>query len=391
MFMKKIVLILSCVAMLVSCDNSYNIIEEPQNYELPKTRVYALGQSLDNVGTKSSYVWPFTSEDGTWETARFSIRADNTAPDFYDHSSTLYFGRKPGKDGKNRGRVYTGYPYGHYNDRDFDYTKVDKKTGYNIGLFRFVFDRKGLKTQLAIAEAPKVMDILDDEKTDLEAEIAAGKNVTKNQQNLDKVKALMDLGNDYLESHVAWYVVKEVGGARLWHVNGYIADFEPGKPGDKKLPDELEIDIHQQEHLDWSEIKTSIHVRMDVEALEVNIPLDLDDIVEQDDFDIRIYKSYYKTLAEVTTETSYTITHDEKGITIRVDNIDPTMIEELMNQYCDGLTIEVFSYTTSNHADIWEKVKKSTVKTKKPCTPSGQITSAYYDDTALIRVDKALL
>ena len=137
--MKKIVLILSCVAMLASCGDSYNIIEESkQNNDLPKTRVYALGQSLENVGTKSAYpIWPYDSHEG-WEVARFSLRADNTAPDFYDHSSTLYFGRKPGKDGNNRGRVYTGYPYGHYNDRDLDYTKVDKKTGNKIGFSLFL-------------------------------------------------------------------------------------------------------------------------------------------------------------------------------------------------------------------------------------------------------------
>ena len=389
MFMKKILILLLSVVMFVSCDNaSYNIVEDQQNSNLPKTRVYALGQSLENVGTKSSYpIWPYASDEG-WEVARFSLRADNTAPDFYDHSSTLYFGRKPGKDGKNRGRVYTGYPYGHYNDRDLDYTKVDKKTGNNIGLFRYVFDKKGLKTQLAIAEAPLVVDILDDEKNDLEAFIAAGTEVAKNQGKLDQVNALLEKGSDYLESHILWYVVKEVGGAGYWHVNGYIADFEPGKPDPKKIPDELEIDIHQQEHLDWSEIKTSIHVRTDVESIEINIPLAFEDIVEQDDFDIRVYESYYKTYAEIT----YTITHNDKGITIRVDNIEPTMIDELMDQYGDGLTIEIFSYTTSsNNSDIWEKMKKTLVKTKKACNVSGQVTSAFYDEVAPVKVAKELL
>lgn len=350
--------------------------EDEINYSLPETKVFALGQSLNFSGTKG-YAWPYVSELEGWETARFSIRADRSIPDYTDKSSALYYGRKPGKDGKNRGRVYTAYPYGHYNDRDLDYYLKDKKTGNNIGLFRYVYDKKGLKTQLAIAEAPYVEDILDDELNDLNAEkdklVAAGKSTTSVQKKIDDVSGLIDMGHDYLNSHVLWYVVKEVGMRYGWHVNGTIVDYEVGEPDN--IPDNVEVDIHQQEHLEWSEIKTSVHIRTDVESVEINIPLDFDDIVEQDDFDIRVYKTYSKTYANV----DITISHDAKGITIQIDNIASSMIDDLKDKYGDGLTVEIFSYTKSTDvAAVWDKVKNScVVSTGKPCTVVGQITSAY--------------
>ena len=156
--------------------------------------------------------WPKHTDEG-WESARFSIHADGTIPDFYDKSSALYYGRPAGKAGvgsRNIGKVSTLFPYSLYDDRGLDYYKVDKKTGNNVGLFRYMYDTEGLKTQPAILEAPSVVEILADEKDDLEAEIAAGKNVAKNQASLDKVNALIAKGADYLDSHVLWYVVKEV-------------------------------------------------------------------------------------------------------------------------------------------------------------------------------------
>lgn len=374
--MKKLALFLFGAVLLMGCESvSLNDSNEQNSSNLPETKVFALGQTLNFNATKG-YAWPYVSELEGWETARFSIRADGTIPDYTDKSSALYYGRPAGKDGKNRGRVYTAYPYGHYNDRDLDYYQKDKKTGKNIGLFRYVYDRKGLQTQKAIAEAPSVTDILADEVTDLEAKIAAGKEVAKSTAALAHVNSLIDKGADYLNSHVLWYVVKEVGMKNGWHVNGVIVDYEVGEPDN--VPDNVEVDIHQQEHLEWSEIKTSIHIRTDVESVEINIPLDFDDIVEQDDFDIRVYKTYSKVYADV----NVTVKHDEKGITIQVSNIDAAMIDDLKNKYADGLTVEVFSYTKSTDvAAVWDKVKNScVVSTGKPCTVVGQITSAYDND-----------
>ena len=385
--MKKLkiflLILLFCLSMaFISCNNDLtesNNTENIENIIKPSTEIFVQGQylldrdemySAQTRASSSVLSWPYVSNDG-WESARFSIRADGVLPGYIDQSSTLYYGRSAGKPGNNRGRVYTIYPYGHYNDRDYDYYKKNQKTGNNIGLFRYVYDETGMKTQLALLEVPSVVDILGDEVIDLNNEINAGKNVTKNTNILNDVNNLLDKGAEYLDSHVLWYVIKEVGYKNAWHVNGVIKDYEISKPTIGNVINNVEVDIHQQIHKDWNEIKTSIHIRSNCESVKINIPLKYEDIIEQDDFNIRIYDFYYKEYV-----INHTITQDNNGITIEITNIPGTLIDELKNNFGDGLTVEIHSYCTSK--DIWDELSKSCViNTGKPCTVNGQITSAY--------------
>ena len=385
--MKKLkiflLILLFCLSMaFISCNNDLaesNNTENIENIIKPSTEIFVQGQylldrdemySAQTRASSSVLSWPYVSNDG-WESARFSIRADGVLPGYIDQSSTLYYGRSAGKPGNNRGRVYTIYPYGHYNDRDYDYYKKNQKTGNNIGLFRYVYDETGMKTQLALLEVPSVVDILGDEVIDLNNEINAGKNVTKNTNILNDVNNLLNKGAEYLDSHVLWYVVKEVAYKNAWHVNGVIKDYEISKPTISNIPNNVEIDIHQQIHEDWNEIKTSIHIRAACESIKINIPLNYEDIVEQDDFNIRIYDFYYKEYI-----INHTITHDNNGITIEITNIPSSLIDELKTNFGDGLTVEIHSYCTRK--DIWDQLSKSyVINTGKPCTVNGQITSAY--------------
>jgi len=379
--MKKILFFLVCAALLAACDNENLVVENdnPETVEnvLPETEIFVQGQLLQaKAPTRSGLQWPYVNEEEGWETARFSIRADGTIPDYTDKSSALYFGRSPGKDGNNRGKVYSLYRYGRYNDRDLDYYQKDKKTGNNIGLFRYVYDPRGLETQLAIMEAPLVVDILGDEKLDLETAINNNQNVAKNTANLQKVNDLLDLGSDYLESHVLWYVVKEVGQKNRWHVNGVISENEvPDYTiSPDKVHNEVEVDVHQQVHQDWNEIKTSLHIRADVESVTVNIPIHQEDIIEKDDFAIRVFDFDYSTY-----HITHKVTHDANGITIEIENIPAELIQTLKNNFGDGLTIEIHSYCTTQ--DIWEQLKASrVVSTGKPGTVVGQIHSALHLD-----------
>ena len=388
---KKLILSMLCAPLFVACSSDSDDVVSQQP-STPSTEVFVQGGILSargnmisanttraDVHTDSqhgSYTkWPYVSAEG-WETARFSIRADGQIVGVQDQSSALYFGRSAGKMGRNRGAVYTMYPYDRYNDRDLDYYQKDKKTGENIGLFRCVLDDKGQRTQVAIEDAPLVVDILADEKEDLEAAIAKGQNVTKNQASLDQVNALLAKGSDYLESHVLWYVVKEVGMRYGWHVNGVISDKVVPKIDRSAMAasvkDEVEIDIHQQKHQDWSEIKTSVHVRADVESIKINIPIREDNILEQDDFAIRIYDFYYKEYA-----INHTVTHDANGITIEISNIPAALINQLKATFGDGLTVEIHSYC-KREDEVWDDLKNSAVISMgKPCEQlKGQITSA---------------
>ena len=393
---RKLIVLMLCAPLFVACSSDSNDVVSQQP-STPSTEVFVQGGILSargnmisanttraDVHTDSqhgSYTkWPYVSAEG-WETARFSIRADGKIVGVEDQSSSLYYGRPAGKMGRNRGAVYTLYPYGRYNDRDLDYYQRDKKTGNNIGLFRYVHDDKGQRTQVAIEDAPLVVDILADEKEDLEAAIAKGQNVAKNQENLDKVEALIARGSDYLEKHILWYVVKEVGMKNGWHVNGVLVNLDDPNYEVPKIDrnamaasvkDEVEIDIHQQKHQDWSEIKTSVHVRADVESIKINLPIREDNILEQDDFAIRIYDFYYKEYA-----INHTVTHDANGITIEISNIPADLIQELKQNIGDGLTVEIHSYC-KREDEVWDDLKNSAVISMgKPCEQlKGQITSA---------------
>ena len=370
--MKKFLSLFAIAALLVGCDSETTSDENNSSADnsLPQTEIFVQGQliSANTAETRSGgeYKWPYVNVAEGWETARFSIRADGFIPGYIDQSSTLYYGRAAGKDGGNRGEVYTLYPYGHYNDRDMDYYQKDKKTGNNIGLFRYVLDQAGIQTQFAIKKAPKVVDILQDEIDDNK------KDLTK----LNELMALEAAEPGYLDKHVLWYVVKEVGMKNGWHVNGVIVDYEVPNKGDITYidPNNVEIDIHQQTHQDWNEIRTFVHVRADVESIKINIPLKQTDVIEKDDFAIRVFDFNYKEY-----NITHTVTHDENGITIDITNIPAQLIQELKQNFHDGLTIEIHSYCTTE--DIWEQLSKSrVVKLGKPCTVNGQVTSALRPD-----------
>ena len=410
-YMKRSLILLSIItlaATFVGCNNDAADIIPPVNKEVlkPQTEVYFQGQKLFStdetepsaeakarrikvINPAGGLAWPKHTDDG-WESARFSIRADGTIPDFYDKSSAYYYGRPAGKSGvssRNIGKVSNLYNYPHYNDRDYDYYKVDRKTldengnPMNVGLFRYIYDEEGLKTQPVILEAPSVVEILADEVEDLEAEIAANKNVAKNTATLAKVNELLAKGADYLDSHVLWYVVKEVGGRYRWHVNGVIREQETPEFVIDPIPSNVEVDVHQQVHKDWYEIKTAIHVRTDCESVQVILPLKEEDVLEKDDFDVRVYDFYYKEYAPV----EHKITHDANGITIEITNIPADMIQQMRKDFGDGITIEVHSYCTG---DVWEELKESRVRTGKPCIVEGQVSSALNDQKKPIFVEK---
>ena len=163
-------------------------------------------------------------------------------------------------------------------------------------------------------------------------------------------------------------MVKEVAGQYRWHVNGVIRDVETPEYVIDPITDDVEVDVHQQDHKDWFEIKTSIHVRADVESVKVILPLKEEDILEADDFNVRIFNYDFESY-----QIKHTITHNANGITIEISDIPASLIEELRTNFGDGLTIEVHSYCNK---DVWDDLKNSRVRTGKAHIVNGQITSA---------------
>lgn len=167
---------------------------------------------------------------------------------------------------------------------------------------------------------------------------------------------------------------------------------------------EIEVDIHQQEHKDWNEIKTSVHLR-DTVNVRILIPIPSDYIAIPDDFDIRAGLDYNYitervevkyTVAGQEFETEVVLNHTKQGIEILIDG---TQCKEALKVaralYGDGLTFEIHSYVYSvvQYPEIWSWLKGTeipqTSQTQWPvsgdcCTRTrGQITSAYYESEGI--------
>ena len=165
---------------------------------------------------------------------------------------------------------------------------------------------------------------------------------------------------------------------------------------------EVEFDIHQQEHKDWNEIKTSIHVR-DTAAVHVFLPIPMESQAVADDFDIRtgnVYQyveSFEAKFEFAGKEFSFPveIDHTATGIDILIDCTTAEAKEALKlarGVFDDGITFEIHSYVNPDVAteQIWNWLK--TVKlpsTKTSQWPQdgdisthvrGQVSSAYHMD-----------
>lgn len=165
---------------------------------------------------------------------------------------------------------------------------------------------------------------------------------------------------------------------------------------------EVEFDIHQQEHKDWNEIKTSIHVR-DTAAVRVFLPIPIESQAVSDDFDIRTGDAYkYVENFEAKFEFAgqeftfpVAINHTATGIDILIDCTTAEAKEALKlarGVFDDGITFEIHSYVNPDVAteQIWNWLK--TVKlpsTKTSQWPQdgdisthvrGQVSSAYHMD-----------
>ncbi len=174
------------------------------------------------------------------------------------------------------------------------------------------------------------------------------------------------------------------------------------KPEPTVREGEVEFDIHQQEHKDWNEIKTSIHVR-DTAAVHVFLPIPIESQAVSDDFDIRTGDAYkYVENFEAKFEFAgkefsfpVKINHTATGIDILIDCTTAEAKEALKlarGVFDDGITFEIHSYVNPDVAteQIWNWLK--TVKlpsTKTSQWPQdgdisthvrGQVSSAYHMD-----------
>lgn len=174
----------------------------------------------------------------------------------------------------------------------------------------------------------------------------------------------------------------------------------------KEIVPAVEVDIHHQDHKDWNELKTSIHLR-DTVDVRVFIPVDKVYQAVPDDFDIRSGEDFNYleeetkelvtvkyTVASKEFEVDVQVNHRADGIEILLAGADcAEALRYARGIYGDGLTFEIHSYLypTLEPAFIWNDILKKvqipeTSFSRWPSDGScvthtyGQIHSAYYED-----------
>ena len=251
----------------------------------------------------------------------------------------------------------------------------------------YIYSSDGTAIQSIILSEPTLEDLVN-------ANQASSDDFSRILENQDKL-------------HFLWYACKKQTADHCWHIDGVlttkdrtnITDTDYGEEVTEKYKDmdddkgdvtrkgHVEFDIHQQEHKDWNEIKTSIHLRDTVTA-EVFLPIGYQQLA--DDFDIRVGRDYeYVTeikncqieIEGTTYELECTIAHEQEGIRITIQPNKEALLAA-RKVYDDGLTFEVHTYTSTAIPNevIWDLLKQSTCTATPYTHVFGQITSAYFPD-----------
>lgn len=257
----------------------------------------------------------------------------------------------------------------------------------------YIYSKDGSAVQSIIVKEPTLEDLI---------------NADKNTKN--------DFSG-YLEHkdelHFIWYICKRQDADQCWHIDGIlttkdrtnIADTDYGKEiidnynskglvadeGSAVNQGSVAFDIHQQEHNDWNEIKTSIHIRDTVDC-NIFIPIPESVQAQADDVVIRAgveyeYMTKEITINEQTFTVEFEVKHQADGINIHIGTAAcADALKAAREAFGDGLTFEIHSYAVPevSPADLWGYLKK----TKCPTTEGethiyGQVTSAYYPEAGI--------
>lgn len=348
-------------------------------------------QPVKTINSKVEYVGPAATkatdwrvpEDGKYQVYYF-IRIDGNIPgedevnlpakDYFPQTST----RKSAMTTLNSGTVLS---------------YVDWRSGK---FPQYIYSKDGSAVESIIVDQPTIEDMVNADK-------GPGNDFT------GYLKHKEDL-------HFIWYVCKRQDADKCWHIDGIltsktrtnIAETDYGAEimenyktmtddeGSVVKKDNVEFDVHQQEHKDWKEIKTSIHIRAAVDS-RIVLPLPKEIQAPADDVVVRagVQYEYIKKSIELggkTYDFQFEIEHADEGIIITAkakDNAEA--IKAAMDLYGDGVTFEIHTYAANeiSNEDLWAYLKqtqclKTTVGDDftgtQACNVKGQVTTAFSEE-----------
>lgn len=363
---------------LASCSNETNEPELTKNIKASEVYVYS-GNNLLNAPARAAAAADeigYSIPDSGRYRVYYYIRIDGNIPgeDEVNMPAKAYFPRSA-----------TGKTV--ISDLNSGWVTASAAWKNNFKFPMYIYSSNGTAVQSVILNEPTLEDLVA-------ANSGKGDDFTGYLKNQDKL-------------HFLWYACKKQEADHCWHIDGVLTskdrtdvsetiygdeiaekykDMDNDK-GDVTRNGHVEVDIHQQEHKDWNEIKTSIHLRDTVDA-EVFLPIGYQALA--DDFDIRVGRDYEYvtemancqiTIEETTYTLQCSIKHEQEGIRITVKpNVEA--LRAAAKVYSDGLTFEVHTYTSTAIPNdvIWNLLKQSTCQADPFTHVFGQITSAYTDD-----------
>lgn len=409
MKLKHLLLAMTSVILATSCsstgdDGDFAIAPPVINKSIPETQLFAgiANQNAENGGLVSISATTRAAATSILPEAKtanayFTTRIDgylnqrktdggwiNKNDEYFPLSENNGANKVVAQLPENTGTVFTNYPA-------IPYEKDASKH-----MESYVFSTDGSATSTILRDVPEWGDVLK----------AHYPNRPYIALDYDKMPA--DVNKENI--HIIWYVAKLLNyGDKLWHVDGILTDkndirevmardpqakfwevdelepitFDPYN-ATLRYDEDVNVDVHQQQHADWGEIKTTIHIKTakDVkvtipveEALIASNPEILDNIALRDfelPLDLESYNNKFFAKLNVKVE------RDQKGIVISVTGLTPVVLKAIEDQYADGLTLEVHTFTTFNEGDvdtIWQQMCNTRVETEAKV--SGQVTSAY--------------
>lgn len=380
--MRKIFALLMTVALFAAC-SSDDVASDTEAGSQKSTEVYAMGKQLGGV---DATVGTRAGDAGQWTDAYFFIRIDGRIPKKVgQYKSNEYWPYNGGSvfKNENKGLVDTSYPY----------WKIYSSDGYS-STREYLYDSTGDAVSKIIDKVPSFEDMM-----------------SVNMKDRDDVNAILDsMKTGKYKLKIIWYVAKFTYGK--WHVDGVltfedvddVTEIPGGDYGEPSLDNKaeeaswdgtgnIEVDIHQQEHQDWQEIKTSVHVRDLVKNVKIEIPLEYENVAEADDFAIRtfdleldskVFINGTEYTLDSTNPVKVTIEHQTDKVVFTIVCTDAKYLEALRKEYGDGVTIEIHTYPKNlTKETVWGKLKNAKV-TVSPSTYENLVfkgaTSAFFTE-----------
>lgn len=336
-----------CSIFMIGCTNDntefYAGHTEPSG---PQTQVY-INNSNINFTRAAGYDTPIQYDGINAYEVYYFIRIDNNIPgeDEIQLPADKYFPLTSAKKSMlcedNKGYVKA----------DFDWKSNTIKK-----LPKYVYSSDGSVVESLILKQPTLEDLVIADK-------GPGDDFTGYLNHKD-------------ELHFIWYTCKMQAADKCWHIDGILTSNDRTDVSETKYADEfgdIEVDIHQQDHKDWNETKTSVHIRQATDVT-IELPMGTDLVCPSDDFAIRTYEAFIPG-QELDNKIVVTVSHEQTKTVIHITGIT----KQVLDTYHGEVTVEVHNYF--NTKDIWTELKKSTVTTSEyKIKVIGQITSAFNDE-----------